>query len=140
MRSIKSGKAGLFTGLLLLAAVALVASCQAGAPPGGGKPGAGTGAVSGDVAKGKTLYQSKGCEGCHSIGGGRRVGPDLKNVTTREDREFLMRMIVEPDKLIAEGNERAKQLVQEYGTQKPNLGVSRQDAEDILAHINSQSQ
>ena len=36
------------------------------------------------------------CTSCHTIGGGRLVGPDLLNVTERKDRAWLARFIVDP--------------------------------------------
>src|SRR5690606_2738460 len=36
------------------------------------------------------------CMSCHTVGGGRLVGPDLKDVTERKDREWLTRFILDP--------------------------------------------
>ncbi len=38
----------------------------------------------------------KNCTSCHWIGGGRLIGPDLKNVTSRKDRDWLVRFILDP--------------------------------------------
>ncbi len=95
-----------------------------------------TGATAGsqDTAKGKAIFDQK-CAGCHTVGGGKRMGPDLKGVTAQRSHDWLVRMIVEPDKLIASGDPIAAQLVKEYGTPMPNLGVSQQDAEAVLAFL-----
>jgi cytochrome c2 len=65
-----------------------------------------------DVKRGKTLFESKGCNGCHTIGGGRRAGPDLKGVTTRRSREWLQKWIKDPDAMLA-SDSTAQQLMKE---------------------------
>jgi len=91
------------------------------------------------IDNGKTIFQTK-CSGCHTIGGGDLVGPDLKNVTNIRDHSWLVRWLMEPDKMIAEGDPIAKQLLQKYnGIPMPNLGLSQQDAEDVIAYMANQS-
>lgn len=88
---------------------------------------------------GQAIFEQK-CKSCHTIGGGRLVGPDLKGVTARRDRNWLIRFIVSPDQLIAQGDPIAKQLVQEYdGIPMPNMGLSDEEAKEVLAHIEAQS-
>ena len=67
-------------------------------------------APSGDAAQ--ATFEEK-CGACHSIGGGRGVGPDLKDVTARRDRDWLIQFIVSPEQLIAR-DAAARQLVAEY--------------------------
>ncbi len=88
--------------------------------------------------QGQAIFIQK-CFGCHSIGGGGIVGPDLKDVTERRERDWLLRFIVSPDKLIAQGDPIAKQLVEQYGIVMPNMGLSEQEAEQVLAYIEAQS-
>ncbi len=88
--------------------------------------------------QGQAIFEEK-CQGCHSIGGGRLVGPDLKDVTIRRDRDWLISFITSPDQLIAQEDPLANQLVQEYGMAMPNLGLSEQEAEEVLAYIETQS-
>ncbi|MHB1133594.1 MAG: c-type cytochrome [Chloroflexota bacterium] len=86
-------------------------------------------------AEGQHLFQEK-CAGCHSIGGGRMAGPDLKDITARRPRDWLVNFIVQPDQVIASGDAVAAQLVQEYGgLRMPNTGVNAAQAEAILKHI-----
>ncbi len=88
--------------------------------------------------QGKPLFDQK-CAGCHTIGGGRTVGPDLKGITAQRPRDWLIRFTVEPDKVIASGDPVAAQLVKEYGMPMPNVGVTNAQAEEILAYIDAQS-
>lgn len=92
----------------------------------------------GDANKGKASFDQK-CIGCHSIGGGRGAGPDLKGVTTQRPHEWLVEFIVAPDRVIGRGDPVAQQLVKEYGAPMPNLGVPAAEAEDMLAYIHQQS-
>lgn len=89
--------------------------------------------------QGQTIFEQK-CMACHSIGQGNLVGPDLKGVIDLREREWLIRFIVSPEKLIAEGDPLARQLVEEYGgIEMPNMGLSEPEAEEVLAYIDAQS-
>lgn len=84
---------------------------------------------------GLTLFNQR-CSGCHNIGGGDRpTGPDLQNVTERRERDWLLQMITAPDQLIGQGDPIARALVEEYILEMPNLGLSHEEAEKILAYI-----
>jgi mono/diheme cytochrome c family protein len=73
---------------------------------------------------------------CHTIGGGPLVGPDLDGVTERRDRAWLSRWIAEPDKVLAEGDAIATELLQEFNNvQMVNLGLSSAQVEDVLAFL-----
>lgn len=43
------------------------------------------------------------CKVCHTIGGGRRAGPDLKDVTQQRDRAWLENFIQNPRAIIDSG-------------------------------------
>ena len=53
------------------------------------------------------------CVSCHTIGGGRLTGPDLKGVTERRDHAWLLRYLPDPKALIDSGDPIATQLFQE---------------------------
>ena len=46
----------------------------------------------GSASNGKSLFEQK-CSACHTIGGGRLVGPDLKGVTETRSQEWLTNFI-----------------------------------------------
>jgi putative heme-binding domain-containing protein len=57
-----------------------------------------TGASKADVARGKSLFETKGCLTCHRVHDrGSRVGPDLTNIGARRKRDEIERSIVDPD-------------------------------------------
>lgn len=91
------------------------------------------------IDNGKALFQQD-CASCHSIGGGVRVGPDLKDVTKGSSTAWVQAFIVAPDKVIASGDARATALVKQFhGIKMPNLGLSSDQAAAIVAYLDSQS-
>jgi len=55
------------------------------------------------------------CASCHTIGGGVLTGPDLKNVSQIDERDWLIRFIKDPEGMIESGDPRAVELFQEAG-------------------------
>jgi mono/diheme cytochrome c family protein len=86
-----------------------------------------------------TFRQS--CMSCHTIGGGRLVGPDLKNVEARQGRDWLVGFILDPKGVLASGDPYALQLKDEAGgvIMPPVVGLSRERAEAILDLIAAES-
>jgi mono/diheme cytochrome c family protein len=89
------------------------------------------------AADGEAIFRAQ-CAGCHSIGGGRLVGPDLKGVTAQRDREWLARFIAEPDKVMAAGDPIATTLLQEFNLPMPNLGLSAEQVAALIAYLEAQ--
>jgi mono/diheme cytochrome c family protein len=88
------------------------------------------------VEAGEALFMEK-CSPCHTIGGGKRVGPDLAGVTSRRDRDWLTRFISAPDRVIAGGDAVASELLKEYKVPMPNLGLTSAQVETILAFLSA---
>lgn len=78
---------------------------------------------------------------CHTIGGGRLVGPDLKDVTERQDRQWLQDFILNPqEKLNSDDPYAAKILEESFGVQMvPVPGMTTQIASSLLDLIESES-
>jgi protein SCO1 len=88
---------------------------------------------------GGTLF-IKMCAMCHTIGHGDRVGPDLKHVTSRRDRQWLTQFISAPDKMFARRDPVALELAAKYpAVRMPTVGLSEQDALDVMGFIEAQS-
>lgn len=88
-----------------------------------------------DVEQGRTVFQEK-CAACHTVGEGDRIGPDLAGVTTRRDRAWLARWIVAPDRLLADGDPLARELLAKYGNvPMPNMALTDTQADAVLAYL-----
>lgn len=86
---------------------------------------------------GQQIFQSR-CAACHTIGKGKLVGPDLAGVTSSREESWLKRQIKEPDRLIAEKDPIAMQLLQESNNMPmPSLGLSDADVVAIIAYLKS---
>ncbi|KAA3647352.1 MAG: cytochrome C [Chloroflexi bacterium] len=89
--------------------------------------------------EGKLIFESQ-CISCHTIGGGRLVGPDLNGIADRRETDWILRFIIEPDRMIAEGDADAAALLAEYNNlAMPNLNLTQTQAEAVFAYISSQS-
>jgi cytochrome c2 len=84
--------------------------------------------------KGKELFQSKGCVGCHTIGKGKLVGPDLKGVTQRRSEDWLKKWIKSPDTMVFT-DPTAKELLKQYLTPMPNLGLTDDEVNALISYL-----
>ncbi len=94
------------------------------------------------VTSGAGRFFGQNCAGCHTIGGGALTGPDLKNVTQRRDRTWLVNLLLDPKSVIHSGDPYALQLLAKArGVIMPNIfGMTRERAETMLGFLESQSQ
>ena len=83
-------------------------------------------------------FFKQNCMSCHTVGGGRLAGPDLKDVTARRDKAWLTQWIQNPKSVIDSGDPYAQKLLQDSrGVMMPTVsGVTPQIASalvDLLA-------
>lgn len=84
-----------------------------------------------------TAFDSK-CASCHTIGGGDDVGPDLKDVSKRRDKKWLIRFIKESQSMVKEGDPIAVELFNKYRKKKmPDQEFSDDEIEQLLTFIDS---
>jgi mono/diheme cytochrome c family protein len=83
--------------------------------------------------EGVKLYQQY-CVSCHTVGGGRLVGPDLKGVTERRSQEWLVRFITEPEQMRKDDPIAIANLKQ-FGIPMPRLGLTEQQVTALLAYF-----
>lgn len=86
-------------------------------------------------------YFQKNCAACHKIGGGRMIGPDLKDVASRQDREWLIRFMLDPQGVLNSGDPYALKLQKEAnGVIMYSIpGMTREIASSLLDYIESRS-
>ena len=90
------------------------------------------------VGRGERVFGIK-CSACHTIGGGRKVGPDLKGITQKRHRDWLESFISDPEKMFTSKDSIALELLNEYKIQMPVLGLSKDDISAILAFLGTQN-
>ena len=79
-----------------------------------------------EAVAGKLAFESK-CLACHSVGQGKKLGPDIAGVTKRRSDDWLARWLKSPEKML-ESDADAKAMLKEYNNlPMPNQSLS--DAE-----------
>lgn len=86
-------------------------------------------------------YFRQNCLSCHTVGGGRLTGPDLKDVTKRQNREWLAKFLMNPRAVIDSGDPYAKKLFEEArNVPMPTPpGINPDRAEKLLDLIEAES-
>lgn len=80
------------------------------------------------------------CAPCHTIGHGDKIGPDLLGVTNVRNRDWLVRMIRQPEQLLAEKDPLAVSLFKQYKQVKmPDLRLNDDETNALIGFLVSQS-
>ena len=132
---------------VVLALALLVAACGGGEPDAGSRNGAiegsraslpvqePTGPVDEALAeRGEELFESRGCLACHTVGGGRRVGPDLEGLVERRSFEWTYHMVMNPDSMLRSDSV-ARQLLAEYFTPMADQNVTPEQFRAIYEYL-----
>jgi cytochrome c2 len=83
---------------------------------------------------GATLF--KPCAACHTIGGGKTIGPDLKGITKLRTNEWLVKFIQSSTAMIKAGDPDAVALFKQYNNiPMPDNALTAEQVNLILAHI-----
>jgi mono/diheme cytochrome c family protein len=90
-------------------------------------------AAASDAAEAKKIFNQR-CTSCHTFGKGVKVGPDLKGVTQRRTRPWLLKFIRSSQGVIKEGDPIAAGLFDQFRRQKmPDwLDLSESQIEAVL--------
>jgi mono/diheme cytochrome c family protein len=96
---------------------------------------------SGRAADEAASYFRQNCISCHTIGGGRLVGPDLKDVTQRKERAWLQKFVANPKSFLDGGDPYAARLKEEArGAVMPNIsGIDETKTSALLDMIEQES-
>lgn len=85
------------------------------------------------VKKGKEVFDAK-CTACHKTDK-KYIGPSPKGILERRSPEFVMNMILAPEKMIAE-NENTKKLIGEFnGAVMANQNLTEEEARAVLEYF-----
>jgi nitrite reductase (NO-forming) len=87
-----------------------------------------------EAVKGKLDFESK-CLACHSIGQGRKLGPDLAGVTQRRSSEWLTKWLKSPEKMLQTDTD-AKAMLKEFGgLPMPNQNLSDAEVRQYIKYF-----
>jgi nitrite reductase (NO-forming) len=78
-----------------------------------------------DTVQGKLSFESK-CLACHSVGQGRKLGPDVAGVTQRRSDEWLTKWLKSPETML-ETDAYARAMLKEYN----NVPMPNQSLSDV---------
>jgi len=80
------------------------------------------------------------CFACHTIGGGRLVGPDLAGIQDKRSHEWLVNFIRSSQAMVRDGEPTAVAIVEEYnGLIMPDAMLSTAEIEGVLSYIADKS-
>ena len=88
-----------------------------------------------DINSGEKLFKQN-CTACHMMSQVRLVGPGLKGVTDKYEKEWLVKWIRNSQELIASGDERANIIFEEYNKSvMTSFDFSDEEFSDLLAYL-----
>jgi mono/diheme cytochrome c family protein len=87
--------------------------------------------------QGKVTFESK-CVACHMLSENRLIGPGLKGVTQRRNREWLTGFIKDPGRYLAEKDPIATELLSEYIVPMANMGLTDEEVDSVLLYLEAQ--
>lgn len=90
------------------------------------------------VKIGKGLFKTKGCISCHTIGKGKLVGPDLKDVTKIRTTKWLTNWLAHTQQMQAL-DPIAKKLLKEYVVHMPQTSLTNEQIKSIIDYLKSTS-
>lgn len=89
---------------------------------------------------GKQAFRNRSCAGCHTINGGKLVGPDLANINEKRSRDWLINFIRSPKMMIDNDDTLAVRLYNEYNkVMMPNNDLTDEEINKLLDFIASKS-
>ncbi len=81
---------------------------------------------------GKEMFEKSGCTGCHTIGQGTLVGPDLLGIGKKYDEKTLLQWIEDPETVYSQ---RGQKPINPTFPEMPRPEISVDDARAIVAYL-----
>jgi cbb3-type cytochrome oxidase cytochrome c subunit len=91
------------------------------------------------AARGKKVWNSKQCSGCHELGRTQSTGPDLIGVTDRRSAAWLRKWLKDPVEMANEDST-AMALKKQFNSQMPNLKLMNEEVEALINYLAQQTQ
>jgi len=95
-----------------------------------------TGNAQNPPLEGEKLFKEN-CAACHTIGKGKLIGPDLKGVAERRDKDWLKRYITDPNRLFQEKDPIAVALLEEFRVPMPPPALSAQQIDTVIEYLSA---
>jgi len=93
----------------------------------------------GNANEGEDIFKAT-CAACHTIGKGRLVGPDLKNITEKRSPDWLVTFIQSSQTVIKRGDADAVAIYKEYSNLlMPDNALSTTQANAVIKYIKAAS-
>jgi nitrite reductase (NO-forming) len=87
-----------------------------------------------DAVAGKLAFESK-CLACHSMGGGKKLGPDLAGVTRHRTEAWLTRWLKDPEGMLKTDAD-AKKMLKEYNNiPMPNQSLTDAEVRQFIRYF-----
>lgn len=88
-----------------------------------------------DADHGQQTFQTL-CAACHTIGGGRLVGPDLQGIAERRSEQWIIDFVQHSQDLVQTGDADAVAVFEEYNRiPMPDQALSDDEVRGVLAYI-----
>ena len=88
-----------------------------------------------DAAQGQETFQTL-CSACHTIGGGRLVGPDLQGIAERRSEQWIIDFVQHSQDLVQAGDADAVAVFEEYnGFPMADQALTDDEVRGVIAHI-----
>ena len=89
--------------------------------------------------QGETIF-NKTCIACHTIGSGRLVGPDLKDITDKRSEEWIISFVKSSQSMIKSGDPDAVAIFNEYNNLVMlDQNLTDDEVKDVIRYIEQQS-
>ena len=87
------------------------------------------------AGSGQELFQTR-CAVCHTIGGGRLVGPDLEGVDERRSEEWIIAFVQHSQQMVAAGDPDAVAIFEQYSQiMMPDQALYDEEIRGIIEYI-----
>lgn len=86
------------------------------------------------AVKGKLDFESK-CLACHSLGQGKKLGPDLAGVTKRRSDVWLVKWLQSPEKMLESDADAKAMLKESGGIPMPNQNLGEAEIQQYLQYF-----